>query len=422
MPKGGITPSKRPLNAHQVASNKKAKQEEEKQYQRDYNASRPDRSHGSRKCVWHHCGKELIDVCKTQYVKIPQGKSEKQLLWRNKILVSLQLDAKDSQKCYLCTEHFFDNCIQQVEATDKAQAHARLVNNSHTHPTDVTWDALPHPRNGRATVAVPQREHQSENWRVRQLTDLLKRLEEAGGAPVTWSAEELKKLVELADTKRTDLLNEERDLKEKEGQQGDLEAMRLKIAELEKDVKKYKHPVYSWERLKLLTDAKFHSLVGIPTKEAFLAYHDVISKCNNIAPSVCPVHASSLHPFHACMLNVNIVVEPQVQEGKEDVKQRGRLPKLSSIDELIVSLLILRQGCELFLIAHVFDVDETTIGRIFRKWIGRCAAVNHILWPPITAQRVQRDYPDDWIEVFGNNRVIMVCITSSIVDITPSLW
>ena len=43
----------------------------------------------------------------------------------------------------------------------------------------------------------------------------------------------------------------------------------------------------------------------------------------------------------------------------------------------------------------------------------------HVIFPPITAQRIQRDYPADWLDAFGNDRVIIVVDSTNINIETP---
>ena len=372
-----VRTGKRKLNKLQKQKNKVAKRAK-------VNQKYSDRARGNYTCIYHDCGEDLTKLDATEYVKIPpEGKNKKKEAWRRQIFRSLNLEYEPTTAKRLCVKHFQDNCITQV--TTPQGTYSKLINVSAEHQGDTFFDSLPDPRNGRATgFTAPT----TPTPQVRRLSELRSIITQAIDSKsnieyTVVGAGRMKKMVDLIDEKRQQLNSEHEEAQQVLENQSQIKLMQERIKQLESKVEQAERAFISWAVAnENWSQSYFYKMTGLTSKEVF-------------------------EELFAAILRI-------FKDPSDGENGPGRKPALCLRDQLMVTLYILREGVEYATPALAFGVDETTIGRYFRKWVYFIAEAGHDLFPPITAQRIRREYPPDWEAAFGNSRVVMVVDSTNI--------
>ena len=96
------------------------------------------------------------------------------------------------------------------------------------------------------------------------------------------------------------------------------------------------------------------------------------------------------------------------EDGASEIK-RGRSRSLRPIDEFFLVMCRLRQGFPEEHLAHLFDVSESTVSRIFITWINfmylKLGQIN--IWP--SRKAIYDTMPEDFKQKYSSTRVIIDC-------------
>ena len=96
-------------------------------------------------------------------------------------------------------------------------------------------------------------------------------------------------------------------------------------------------------------------------------------------------------------------------EKKSDTKKTGPKPKLHAIDQLMMTVVWLKNGFSLSHIAWLFNLPKSTVSRHLISWINFLYfTLGSIpIWP--TKQQIQETMPESFKNTYPNTRCIIDC-------------
>lgn len=182
-----------------------------------------------------------------------------------------------------------------------------------------------------------------------------------------------------------------------------LSAALLKIEELEAVVLQLKENILSLEQKNEQLEEQMFSLKNISSNDSLVAFYTGFPNYETML---------ALYDFldpGARGENINYWLSGKEVAGNAKPVKQGRPRSLKPVDEFFLTLCRLRQGFAELHLAHLFNVSQPTVSRIFISWINYMyLKLGHInIWP--SRELVDETMPQDFKAKYPSTRVIIDC-------------
>ena len=156
-----------------------------------------------------------------------------------------------------------------------------------------------------------------------------------------------------------------------------LSTLHVKNEELEDVVFKLKKKVADLEQKYEQLEEQLFSFKNISSNDSLVVFYTEFPKCQTMMALY-----NYLDPG-ARGENINYWLSGNTTAGSAKAVKQGRLRSLKPVDEFSLSLCRLRQGFPELHLAHLFNVSQPTVSRIFISWINYMyLKLGHInIWP-----------------------------------------
>jgi len=181
--------------------------------------------------------------------------------------------------------------------------------------------------------------------------------------------------------------------------QENLSAALLKIEELEAVVLQLKEKIVSLEQKNEQLEEQMFSLKNISSNDSLVAFYTGFPNYETML---------ALDPG-ARGENINYWLSGKEVAGNAKPVKQGRPRSLKPVDEFFLTLCRLRQGFAELHLAHLFNVSQPTVSRIFISWINYMyLKLGHInCWP--SRELIDETMRQDFKAKYPTTRVIIDC-------------
>jgi len=182
-----------------------------------------------------------------------------------------------------------------------------------------------------------------------------------------------------------------------------LSAVTVKNEELEEIVLKLKRQIVDLEQKYEQLEEQLFSFKNISSNDSLIAFYTGLPNRQTMMALY-----DYLDPG-ARGENINYCLSGKEVAGTAKPIKQGRPRSLKPVDEFFLSLCGLRQGFAELHLAHLFNVSQPTVSRIFISWIDYMyLKLGHInIWP--SRKLVDETMPHDFKEKYPTTRVIIDC-------------
>ena len=165
--------------------------------------------------------------------------------------------------------------------------------------------------------------------------------------------------------------------------------LKKKVADLEQKYEQLEEQLFSFKNIKS-KDSLVAFYTGFPNYQTMMALYGYLDP-------------------GARGENIHYWLSEKDTAGSAKAVKQGRPRSLKPVDEFFLSLCRLRQGFAELHLAHLFNVSQPTVGRVFISWINYMyLKLGHInIWP--SRELVDETMPLDFKAKYPSTRVIIDC-------------